>query len=74
MYSNLLNPVPNELKRRIRKYEDKGKEYIKKQWSIKFNQICLNEYLLPHYTIVLIRINNTVYFIQTNSNIIAFIT
>ena len=49
-YARLLHLIPEELRSLFRKYEALRKKQINNLWSRKFNEICLQEGILPNYT------------------------
>ena len=49
----ILWNLPQEMKSLFRKFEYKSKKLINKEWSYKFNEICLNEQLWLTYTIIM---------------------
>ena len=49
-YGNLLRSIPEGFRTEIRKYESLRKKLINLDWSLKFNQICLKEEILPNYS------------------------
>ena len=49
-YGRLLHQLPDELRTFIRKYEALSKKLINNKWSTKFNEICLEEDILPNFT------------------------
>ena len=58
-YMNLLNTIPNDFKKHLRKLENVSNKIIKKEWSKVFNNTCLSERLWPTYT----RFKNTIVFL-----------
>ena len=46
----ILWNLPVSLRKLFRKLENNSKKLINKEWSCNFNEICLNEELLPNYT------------------------
>ena len=46
----ILWNLPVSLRKLFRKLENNSKKLINKEWSYKFNDICLNEELWPTYT------------------------
>ena len=55
-YGRLLHQLPDELRTFIRKYEALSKKLINNKWSTKFNEICLEEDILPNFTRIYIYI------------------
>ena len=53
-YMELLNSLPSELKSKIRKFENLKTKLINNSWSKIFNEVCLNEKLMPNYTNLII--------------------
>ena len=51
-YANLLHTVPEGLRRVYRKYESLCKKLINNEWSAKFNSICLQEKILPNFSVL----------------------
>ena len=49
-YGRLLHQLPEELRTLMRKYEALRKKLINNEWSTKFNEICLQEDVLPNFT------------------------
>ena len=49
-YGRTLNNVPNLLKKFFRNFESNEKKIINSNWSLIFNESCLNENLWPKYT------------------------
>ena len=50
-FADLIQKVDiNYIKRKFRLLERTKSNIIKKEWSIKYNEICLKENLLPKYT------------------------
>ena len=49
-YGEILMRVPENTRKELRNYENKNKKLIEIKWSISFNNICLNENILPKYT------------------------
>ena len=46
----LIENLQQEIKWKYRKLENIKKKIIRGQWSIKFNNVCLSEGLMPTYT------------------------
>ena len=53
-YINQLPPPPNTIKV-IREFEQIQKKICRHKMSIMFNEICINEEMLPKYTYIYIR-------------------
>ena len=49
-YAQLLHQIPEELRRLYRNYEVLEKKIIQNEWSKRFNEICLQEGILPNFT------------------------
>ena len=49
-YVDLLETLPDELKKLFRQYEVVRKKLINIKWSLEFNSICLKENILPNYS------------------------
>ena len=49
-YGSLLHTVPEKLRNLYRKYESHSKKLINCEWSTNFNEICLQEEILPNYS------------------------
>ena len=49
-YAQLLHQIPEQLRRLYRNYESLRKKIIQNNWSMKFNEICLQEGILPNFT------------------------
>ena len=49
-YGILLNKIPYELKRKFRYLEKICKKVNNLEWSIVFNETCLNEGIMPKYS------------------------
>ena len=49
-YTNLLFNLPMNLLRLFRQLENTKKKICKAEWSTIFNNVCLQENLLPSYT------------------------
>ena len=49
-FTNLLLNLPRHLLELVRKLENTRKKICRAQWSTTFNQVCLQERLLPSYT------------------------
>ena len=49
-YGRLLHQLPEELRTLIRKYEALRKKLINNEWSSRFNEICIQEDVLPNFT------------------------
>ena len=49
-YMELLNSIPPDLKSKFRKLENLRTKLINNSWSNIFNEVCLNENLMPTYT------------------------
>ena len=49
-YMDLLNSIPTDLKSKFRKFENLRTKLINNEWSNIFNEVCLNEQLMPNYT------------------------
>ena len=49
-YAQLLHQIPEQLRRLYRNYEALRKKQIQNEWSIIFNEICLQEDILPNFT------------------------
>ena len=49
-YAQLLHQIPEQLRRLYRNYEALRKKQIENEWSIIFNEICLQEDVLPNFT------------------------
>ena len=47
----LLNLLDNVNKNYVRKLEKLNKNFVNNKYGISFNKICINEALLPNYTI-----------------------
>ena len=64
-YCSLINEIPKSLKKKFRSLEISMKKINNNYWSIKFNEICLNENILPkisefiilHFNRILIKNN-----------------
>ena len=54
-YASLLYKIPEELRRLYRKYEAYCKKEVNNEWSKKFNEICLQEEILPNYSRIQLR-------------------
>ena len=54
-YASLLYKIPEELRRLYRKYEAYCKKEVNNEWSKKFNEICLQEDILPNYSRIQLR-------------------
>ena len=48
--ADLIQKVDANIKRKFRLLERTKSNIIKKEWSIKYNEICIKENLLPKYT------------------------
>ena len=53
LYTELLFSLPNNFLSSIRKLENVKKKLCKAEWSQHFNNVCLQENLMPNYTRVL---------------------
>ena len=49
-YLNLLHQSRPEIKVKIRELETLYQKSIKSKWSLTFNNVCLNENIMPNYT------------------------
>ena len=49
-YGRLLHQLPEELRTLMRKYEALRKKLINNEWSSRFNEICIQEDILPNFT------------------------
>ena len=49
-YGILLNKIPYDLKRKFRYLEKICKKVNNLEWSIVFNETCLNEGIMPKYS------------------------
>ena len=49
-YSDLLQSVPETLRKLLRKFENISKKLININWSCQFNAVCLKEDILPKFT------------------------
>ena len=49
-FADLIQKVDANIKRKFRLLERTKSNIIKKEWSIKYNEICIKENLLPKYT------------------------
>ena len=49
-YARLLHQIPEQLRRLYRNFEALRKKQIQNEWSMKFNEICLQEGILPNFT------------------------
>ena len=49
-YGRLLHQLPEELRNLMRKYEALRKKLTNNEWSTKFNEICIQEDVLPNFT------------------------
>ena len=49
-YASLLHTVPEGLRKLFRTSENISKKLININWSVTFNNICLNEGILPNFT------------------------
>ena len=50
LYTELLFSLPNNILSSIRKLENIKKKLVKAEWSQHFNNVCLQENLMPNYT------------------------
>ena len=50
LYTELLFSLPNDFLSSIRKLENVKKKLCKAEWSQHFNNVCLQENLMPNYT------------------------
>ena len=57
----ILWNLPASLRKLFRQLENNSKKLINKEWSYKFNEICLNEELWPTYTTNLIVENKEIF-------------
>ena len=57
-YTNLLFNLPMNLVRLFRQLENTKKKICKAEWSTVFNNVCLQENLLPSYTRMIINIKS----------------
>ena len=60
-YRSFINQFPPNIIRSIRQFERINKQICKQKISIIFNQICINEEMLPIYTYINIYIYTRVY-------------
>ena len=49
-FVNLIYTISCEMRRIYRKIEKTSLKIIKNNWSIKFNETCIKENILPKYT------------------------
>ena len=50
LYTELLFSLPNNFLSSVRKLENVKKKLCKAEWSQHFNNVCLQENLMPNYT------------------------
>ena len=68
-YGRFINQFSPNIKRSIRQFETINKKICRQKMSIMFNQICINEEMLPQYTYVLLCIHIHMYiYILLSSN------
>ena len=53
-YGEVLHNAPSNLKKLFRKLERLKLKIISSTWSLTFNNVCLQENILPNYTYFLI--------------------
>ena len=58
-FVNLLHQLPTNLKSMVRNLESINQKIIKTNWSIVFNNVCLNENIMPKYTNMTIFLKET---------------
>ena len=53
-YLELLHQLPQNLKIKVRQYENLCQKKIRNKWSLIFNDVCLMENIMPIYTKVFV--------------------
>ena len=56
-FVELLHTVPRDLRALFRKLENIEKKLIATKWSITFDNVCLNENIMPTYTTIYINVD-----------------
>ena len=51
-FARIIHTLPTEIKNIYRKIEKNENKLLKNKWSLIFNETCLNEEILPNYTII----------------------
>ena len=64
-YGQYINQFPQNTIKVIREFERIQKKICRHKMSIMFNEICINEEMLPKYIYIYIYINNTHYHCPT---------
>ena len=49
-YLDLLHRTPTELKSKLRELEGLYQKIIRNKWAIAFNEVCINEQIMPKFT------------------------
>ena len=49
-YGELLFNIPSELRHLFRKLENNEKKIIRNKWSKTFNDVCINENIMPNFS------------------------
>ena len=49
-YGNLINNAPRELRTILRALENKEKYIIRCKWSLTFNNVCIQENIMPTFS------------------------
>ena len=49
-YLDLPHRAPTELKSKLRELEGLYQKIIRNKWAIAFNEVCINEQIMPKFT------------------------